>query len=48
MLNPNSKKCAFSVEENELNKLDFGKKLRFLRKIVEVQPICPVNVLSYR
>jgi hypothetical protein len=32
------------VEENELNKPDFGKKLRFLRKIVEVQPICPVNV----
>jgi hypothetical protein len=24
------------------------RKLRFLRKIVEVQPICPVNVLSYR
>ena len=31
-----------------VNKLDFGKKLRFLRKIVEGYPICPVNVFSYR
>jgi len=30
------------MEDNELNKFDFGEKLRFLRKIVEVQPICPV------
>jgi len=26
------------VEENELNKLDFRYKLRFLHKIVEGQP----------
>ena len=31
-----------------VNKLDFGGKLRFLRKIVEGYPICPVNVFSYR
>ena len=36
------------MEENELNKLDFGYQLRFLRKIVEGYPICPVNVCSYR
>ena len=31
-----------------LTNLISDRKLRFLRKIVEVQPICPVNVLSYR
>jgi hypothetical protein len=31
-----------------LTNLISDKKIRFLRKIVEVQPICPVNVLSYR
>ena len=46
MLIPNNE--PFSVAENELNKLDFGLKLRFLRKIVEGYPICPVNVFSYR
>ena len=44
VLNPNNNKFSFSTAENELNKLDFGSKLRFLRKIVEGYPICPVNV----
>jgi hypothetical protein len=44
----NNETFSFSVAENELNKLDFGLKLRFLRKIVEGYPICPVNVCSYR
>jgi hypothetical protein len=48
VLIPDNEKCSFSVAENELNKLDFGLKLRFLRKIVEGYPICPVNVFSYR
>jgi hypothetical protein len=48
VLIPNNEKCSFSVAENELNKLDFGLKLRFLRKIVEGYPICPVYVFSYR
>ena len=39
---PNNEKCSFSVAENELNKLDFGLKLRFLRKIVGYA-ICPVH-----
>ena len=47
MLIPDNEKCSFSVAENELNKFDFGLKLRFLRKIVGY-PICPVNVFSYR
>jgi hypothetical protein len=36
------------VVENELNKLDFGQILRFLRKIVEGYPICPVTDVSDR
>jgi hypothetical protein len=48
VLIPNNENFLFSVAENELNKLDFGLKLRFLRKIVEGYPICPVNVCSYR
>ena len=48
VLNPNSKDVRFPWKRMNLTNLILDKKLRFLRKIVEVQPIFPVNVLSYR
>ena len=48
MLNPNSKNVRFPWKRMNLTNLILDKKLRFLRKIVEVQPIFPVNVFPYR
>ena len=48
VLNPNSKNVRFPWKRMNLTNLILDKKLRFLRKIVEVQPIFPVNVSPYR
>jgi hypothetical protein len=48
VLNPNSKNMHFQWKRMNLTNLISDKKIRFLRKIVDVQPIFPVNVLSYR
>ena len=49
MLNPISKNVHFQWKRMKLTNLISDKtKLRFLRKIEEVQPICPVTVSSYR
>ena len=48
VLNPNSKDVRFPWKIMNLTKLILDKKLGFLCKIVEVQPIFPVNVSPYR
>ena len=48
MLNPYSKNVRFPWKRMNLANLISDKKLGFLRKIVKVQPIFPVNVFPYR